>query len=359
MSCGLRLWRVVLVDRVHRVWQAVLVSCGLRLWRVVLVDRVHRVWRVVLVNRAFRLLFPAALGALLGVASPMSVLAATESPDIAVKTRVSADSVTVGERLRVSYEISFPDSMRLVPPQAFETGTCRLLSVTWKDAGQRSRVTETAELEIMTTDLEEARLPEMTFLFVTPRGDSLTARSEEVEVGVRRLAQAEAKPKPLKPQWEAPRSYAFLIVIAAALAVAALAVWLVRRWRKRKVVKPVEPELPADFVALRKLEEIERMGLLDSGEMKKYYTLVIDVLRGYLEKRYGFLAMDQTTDEILWGLRRLQVDAADIEPLLREADLVKFAKHRPEAAGARGLIDAVRVVVARTAPRPLVAAETA
>jgi hypothetical protein len=290
----------------------------------------------------------------------LSVIAfAVSSPDIQVRTLVGADSVTVGERLRVAYELSFPDTISLVPPDAFETGTCRIVSVTWKEAKAKGRTTKTAELEVITTDLEKAQLPATTFHFRTPEGDTLSVGSDEVNVGVRRLTQPDSKPKPLKPQWEAPRGYAFLIVIAAGLALAAVVFWLVRRWRRREVVRASEPELPADVVALQRLTEIERMSLLEAGEIKKYYTLVIDVLRGYVEKRYGFPAMDQTTDEILWGLRRLHVDAADIEPVLREADLVKFAKHRPEPAAAKGLIDTVRAIVARTAERPLLAAETA
>jgi hypothetical protein len=280
-------------------------------------------------------------------------------PDIDVRTRVSADSVTVGERIRVVYEMTFPDSLSLVPPEGFETGTCRLLSVTWKEKKSVGEVTKTAELEAMTTDLERAYIPPVTFRFVTPAGDTLASSSGEVEVGVRRLAQDDGKPKPLKPQWEAPRSWTFLLWIACGLALAALAFWFVRRWRKRAAVKAPEPVLPADFVALRRLEEIERMGLLESGDFKKYYTLVVDVLRVYLEKRYGIVAMDQTTDEILWALRRVEVDAAEVEPLLREADLVKFAKHQPEVPIAKGLVEGVRKFVARTAERPLEAARSA
>ncbi len=297
------------------------------------------------------------MGALFLAAWPLSAFSIS-APDIRVTTRVGADSVTVGEKLRVGYEITFPDSISLVPPETFETGTWRLLSVTWKEEKTKGRTTKTVELEVMTTDLEKAHLPVMTFRFATPEGDTLTAVSDEVALGVRHLTRADSKPNPLKPQWEAPRGYTFLFLIAAALALAAVAFWLFRRRRRRKVVKALEPELPPEVVALRRLSEIERMDLLEAGEIKKYYTLVVDVLRVYVEKRYGFLAMDQTTDEILWGLRRLHVDAADIEPLLREADLVKFAKHRPEATAAKTLIDKVRAVVARTTPRPLAAAAT-
>ncbi len=276
---------------------------------------------------------------------------------IDVETRVGADSVTVGQRLLVVHRISYPDSLSLIPPETFDLGTCRLMSVAWKEEKKAKRVTKTASLDVVTTDLEKAALPGMELRFLTPSGDTLRAQGDDVEVAVRRLTSEKSEPKPLKPQWEAPRSYLFLLYFAGALALAGIAFWLFRRWRRRPVPAAVEPELPADFVALRRLDEIERMNLLESGDLKTYYTLVVDALRAYTEKRFGILALDETTDEILWNLRRLRVEIADIEPVLREADLVKFAKVRPEIAAAKGLIDAVRGVIARTAPRPLAVEE--
>ena len=151
-----------------------------------------------------------------------------------------------------------------------------------------------------------------------------------------------------------PRSYAWLLYAAAALGLAALAVWYFRRKKKpQETPEPSRPELPPDFVALRRLDEIERLGLVDKGEIKKHYTLVIDTLRAYVEKRYGILAMDETTDEILSDLVKSRVDVDGLETVLREADLVKFAKFQPEIPVAKKLIDLVREIVARTAPRPL------
>lgn len=283
---------------------------------------------------------------------PAGTRCASDAGGIEVVTRVGADSVTVGERLHVVHSLSYPDSFALIPPGAFDAGTCRVISVAWKEEKKEGRVTKTANLDVMTTDLESARLPGTAFLFRAPAGDTLVVYSDEVDVPVRHVTGEKSEPKPLKPQWEAPRSYWFLAYVAGAIALAALAFWLWRRWRRRLVVKAPEPELPADFVALQRLDEIERMNLLEKGEIKTYYTLVVDTLRKYIEKRYEVLAMDQTSDEILWALRRGSVDIGDIEPVLREADLVKFAKHRPETAAAKDLIGTVRGIVARTAPRP-------
>ncbi|MBP2681928.1 MAG: hypothetical protein H6Q78_1791 [Candidatus Krumholzibacteriota bacterium] len=290
------------------------------------------------------------------LAGPGAVAARTYGGGIGITTNASADSVTVGERLRVVHEITYPDSLTLLPPDRIEAGTCRLLSSEWKEEKKDRRVTATGRLEVVTTNLEKAFLPGMTFRFVTPSGDTLTARGDDVEAGVRRVTTEKSEPKPLKPQWQAPRGWGFLLWIAGALVLAALAFWLIRRRRRRPVAKPVEPELPADVVAYRRLDEIERMKLVEKGEIKPHYTLVVDALRSYLERRYLILALDQTTDEILRDLRRKNEGTAEIEPVLREADLVKFAKYKPEIEAAKRIIPAVRTIVAKTAFRPLVAA---
>ena len=110
-------------------------------------------------------------------------------------------------------------------------------------------------------------------------------------------------------------------------------------------------------MALKALAEIEGLNLLESGEFKRYYTLVIDTLRLYLERRFGIQAMDRTSDEILYDLRgrRLQVDGLNL--LLGEADLVKFAKHTPDPVSGRKAMQTSRDIVVHTTPRPVAAGE--
>lgn len=278
---------------------------------------------------------------------------------IRLDTTANADSVTVGERFRVVHRVTYPDSLTFVPPETFDAGTCRLISATWREDREEGMVTKSAELDVLTTDLEAASMPGATFRFVSPSGDSLTVRSDEVYVPIRLITGARGEPKPLKPQWRAPRSYTWFLIAAVAVVVAALALWFYRRWRRREVPDVPKPELPPDFVALRRLDEIERMNLVDAGDFKRYYTLVIDTVRKYIEKRYGVFAMDRTTDEILFDLGQQRIEVDGLEAILREADLVKFAKFKPDAGTARMLIDTARSVIARTAPRPLVSVESA
>ncbi len=268
---------------------------------------------------------------------------------IRIDTRVAADSVTVGERLHIRYQASYPDSLVLLPPETFDTGTCRLVSLNWRNARDHGKRIKEARLTVMTIDLEEARVPEPAFHFLTPRGDTLIAYGEEVSVPVRRLTTEQDESKPLKPQWQAPRSYTYFYVAAAVLALAALAVLLWRRRRKPASEAPPEPKIPADIVAMEELIRIEKMELLESGEFKKYYTLVVNAVRHYLERRYGVLAMDRTTHEILADLAMIRVTIGGLEPLLGEADLVKFAKFKPDVTAGKLAIDRAKEVVVRTA----------
>jgi len=272
---------------------------------------------------------------------------------VQIETDVRADSVTVGERFHVIHRAFHPDSLTLVPPAGFDPGNCNVVNVTTREG--ESGVTE-IDLELMTVDLEKATIPAMPLEFVTPTGDTLTAITEPVGVPVRHLAAQAQEPLPLKPQWVAPRSYAWVWWLLAGLLLAAAAVYFYLRKRRRKEEEPepVAPALPADFVALRELAHIETLGLLEEDEYKKYYTLVVDVIRRYVENRYRIMAMDRTTFEILEdvGAHGLQID--DLAGLLNEADLVKFAKFVPNIENGKTALETARDIVVRTAPKPIV-----
>jgi hypothetical protein len=298
-----------------------------------------------------------ALGVLLVLAAGAAPPGDDAARAVRIDTWTPADSVTVGQRLYVSYAAAYPESLTLLPPERFDTGNCRLVSVEWRDRkGTGTRIKQ-ADLVVLPMDLESARLPSVPFRFLLPAGDTLIAFSDEIDVPIRQLTSARSEPRPLKPQWVAPRSYLPHLLIGALVLLAAAALWLWLRHRKRKpVVEAPKPELPPDYVALKALAEIESMNLLEDGQHKRYYTLVVDVLRHYLERRYGVDAMDRTTDEILYELSKRRLQVGDLEPLLREADLVKFAKFKPDVSVGRRAMQRAREIVVQTTPRPVTVA---
>lgn len=94
------------------------------------------------------------------------------------------------------------------------------------------------------------------------------------------------------------------------------------------------PPLPPHVEAIRALEELHHRKLWQNNRHKQYYSGLTDILRTYIARRWEVGAMEMTTDEIIGAMRPLDLpDKArmDLAAILREGDLVKFAKATPDA----------------------------
>lgn len=97
--------------------------------------------------------------------------------------------------------------------------------------------------------------------------------------------------------------------------------------------KPAPP-VPPHVAAIRALEALHNQKLWQNNRHKQYYSGLTDILRTYIDGRYGIGAMEMTSDEIIAAMRSQELpDKArmDLAAVLRDADLVKFAKATPEA----------------------------
>lgn len=120
----------------------------------------------------------------------------------------------------------------------------------------------------------------------------------------------------------------------AAILVIILIIYLIRKYRKvPMIVVPIDvPIVPAHVVAFEKLEKLKNEKLWQEGKLKLYHSTLTDILREYIENRFKIQAMEQTTDEILFGFRNVAVDDESkfkLKQVLVLADLVKFAKEQP------------------------------
>lgn len=99
------------------------------------------------------------------------------------------------------------------------------------------------------------------------------------------------------------------------------------------IFKPAPP-LPPHVEAQMALEKLRQQRLWQEGEHKLYYSTLTDIIRAYIAGRYSVGAMEMTSDEIIDAMRGVELpqkSAMDLSDILREADLVKFAKAVPEA----------------------------
>ena len=121
--------------------------------------------------------------------------------------------------------------------------------------------------------------------------------------------------------------------ILAAIAIVA-AVYLLLRYRDDKpIIKriKIEPKVPAHVRAITDIEELRQAGGPHSEDSKAYYTQLTDILREYINDRFGFNATEMTSYEILEHLEesRDKESLSELRDLLSTADMVKFAKFKP------------------------------
>ena len=95
-------------------------------------------------------------------------------------------------------------------------------------------------------------------------------------------------------------------------------------------------------------------GLIEAGEFHPFYVRLSDIVRRYVEERFGLMAPQRSTPEFLREARGSSALSDDHQDLLarflRAADMVKFALHVPAAADAEGALTAARGFVEDTMP---------
>ena len=284
------------------------------------------------------------LGLLLGAAATR----AQERP--VVTARIEPDSILIGDRFDYIIEVE-KDLVQVVEFPVFDP-----------DKGNRSlELIESAPVDTLLREGRRLKLRKRYRLAAFQEGryelgraqvlyadknivDTLQSEATlRLEVATFEIDSASHSIYDLKPQRTLPlrmgeiSGYISWSLLAAALLAAA--VWAALRYLKKRgatlggLFRPTPP-LPPHVEAIRALETLHHQKLWQNNRHKQYYSALTDILRTYISRRWEVGAMEMTTDEIIDALRPLELpDKArmDLTAILRDGDLVKFAKATPEA----------------------------
>ena len=138
----------------------------------------------------------------------------------------------------------------------------------------------------------------------------------------------------MKPNFMWSDWYGIIACVVLWVPAVFLLLYLIKRFRDNQPIirkVKVEPKLPPHMEAMQEIDRIRNEKVWQHGLQKEYYTQLTDTLRTYIERRFGFKALEMTTDQIIDRLESVHDAEAMIElrSLLQTADLVKFAKFIP------------------------------
>lgn len=124
-----------------------------------------------------------------------------------------------------------------------------------------------------------------------------------------------------------------LVVIVFGVAIVAMGAILFYIYRKNRRSKFEEALLPPHVEANKALEQLHHRKLWQNDKHNLYYTLLTDILRRYISRRWEIRAMEFTTNETMEALRSFDIpndSRLALHTILRTADMAKFAKAKPD-----------------------------
>lgn len=138
--------------------------------------------------------------------------------------------------------------------------------------------------------------------------------------------------------WDDYKNYVW---IALGILVLIIAIILYVVYRKKNEGTPIEERIPPYDLAMQRLGQLDKKELWQHDKVKQYYVELTDIVRTYIERELHIPALESTTDELIETIKDFnKISTLDLpkktvknlQNLLEEADLVKFAKSKPVAS---------------------------
>ncbi|MCH8523870.1 MAG: hypothetical protein LAT52_04900 [Balneolales bacterium] len=253
-----------------------------------------------------------------------------------VRTFVTPDSLTTGSTFNYiitaqyasnQYSPVFPDSTAFSDAIEFRS--------VQRFRGVSSRDSVVYELQFFALNDTIIGPKEVTF---NSSEGSVSVNTSSVNLYfVSLLDETSAELRDLKPLFLFGRSWFWLMLFLIAVFITAI---LLYRYRSKFVKKEPIQETPKQeippFVSpfdtlFREINELRNIQIYSDDNFRGFYTKLSDAFRLYFEDVYFIPALESTTREVIRDVQRKGVDDCVVlllNNLLKESDMVKFAKYR-------------------------------
>ena len=295
--------------------------------------------------------------AALSVGPALGAAVAGQSGAPAVSTTLEPAQIAVGDRARLVIEVEHDPGASVAWPAPESLGPFEVLERRIGEPRvEGGRAVSGAELVLTAFELGDLEVPAVEIDVLDADGSVTTVGTDPWPVVVASVGlDGGGDIRAIKGPLDIPLSVLAILPWLAGIALlAGIAYWLWRRGRARApdgTLAPAEPPRPPHETAYEALRTLEAERLPDRGEIKTFHIRASDIVRAYVEGRFGVDALEMTTGEVVDGLRGQEVDATvllDLRRMLERCDLVKFAKDRPALERCREVIPLGRSLVDRT-----------
>lgn len=283
-----------------------------------------------------------------------------------VKANIDPATIIMGDLVKLTVEVSEPENAQSVVVLAPELmpGEVEIRPEQWSDttalgSGMR-QVMHTYILQSFDSGLYT--IPPVIYVSGTDTlmTNELSLKVNPVDVSemedINPMAapfQGETRWYDALPDWLL--DYWGWILVAIILVAGGVCIVLIMTHRLKVPFIPEKKPIPPHDLALMRLETLKGEQLWQKGQEKAYYTELTDILREYLQKRFGINALEMTSRQIMDSLQQ-NPETRPSKPLMRQildvADFVKFARMRPVPEDNVRSFNSAMKFVEDTMPKP-------
>ena len=257
-----------------------------------------------------------------------------------IKTSVDSTSIRIGEELIISFKVELDGLKKVVFPEIKSFGALEVIENYKTDTLiEKSNIALIKQYGLTQFDSGTYTIPQQKILYgnKTLLSDSIEINVLSIKVDTTKQKLYDIKPilQVKKPSLKKTILNWFLILIALT-AIISIAFYY---WRKRELkTKNTSLSLPPYELAKLALSKLNEEKAFENDEVKEFYSDLTLILRKYLNDKVYNHSLESTTDELLLKLNDLnksnqisldEESIKNIEATLKRADLVKFAKSKP------------------------------
>lgn len=280
------------------------------------------------------------------------------SEPVAILTEISTNRIYVGEPISVRFRIQHPESASVqLSPQTYNEEILVRDQKRFTHPLGKGRTETRITLELTSLQLGEHALTNYVVTCTLDDGGKIEKAVPpqffRVESALSETNQEVRPPRDLA-DWPSrlPRWIWVLPLIAA---LAAFAGWAIGRFlSKPRTILQMQPPEPPHEMALRALRALKAKGWIEQGNVDPFYVELSAIVRHYIENRFGIRAPELTTEEFIHeAARSPELSSAQqelVKGFLEQADLVKFARFRPEREEMNVAFAAAERLVLETIP---------
>jgi hypothetical protein len=281
------------------------------------------------------------------------------APDITIA--VDRQEVTVGDPIQYDLKLQYDSTLNLIAPSfGANLGPLTVLKDTTIVDGDVVEGQKLYHRRLRLAAFETGTLwiPAITGELVDSAGTPDTWQTDSLSLNVMSVLgdtdPDSADIQALKGQYEAPTTNWLWWAISAALLIAAIVAYLLYRRRQQPEDKASEPEIPPWKVAVHSLQLLRNEIDPASDGGRIWYFRLSEILRRYLDGRYGWESIDETTTEILRRLPEAPFNGEHrerVREFFQVADQIRYAKMAAKIGRPDIDWDWVRAFVEGTTPR--------